>query len=434
MDSFTSSPAAHFRPGRRRAAAGAVVALGLLTAMPGIAGNALAAGTAAGEKGCPAAEQLVKGTTFHHRTVAAGVTLTHGVANDANGTVDIRELKVTLTRPSISVQPLVKSLAHRSPLTTLAKGHAHLVAATNTGYFDFETGAPLLPFIGAGAPKVLSTTHAPAFGFNAHGLAQFGDVWLSGSLTAGDKTVALAAVNELDRPAGLTLYTSAWGSAHIGNDNTESRVVTSGSLGAVQDGEASVPSGGDLLVSRGPNGRSALESLTSATKVSIKTSVRTDAAAPFVQAYGVGPTLVATSGAATTGHTCHSANTQQPARTAIGWTDGGRTLVIVTVADHPYTSQHGLDEDQLASLMVQLGVSQAFTLDGSGSTELLAMNSDGSITAQGYLADGEERPMPLGLAIIDNPVKPSKHKTVKHPKKTAKKHPKKTTKKKKKQT
>ena len=46
--------------------------------------------------------------------------------------------------------------------------------------------------------------------------------------------------------------------------------------------------------------------------------------------------------------------------------------MIAIVADNPNTTMHGLDEDQMSELMVQLGVDQAFAFDGSGSTELLA--------------------------------------------------------------
>jgi hypothetical protein len=60
--------------------------------------------------------------------------------------------------------------------------------------------------------------------------------------------------------------------------------------------------------------------------------------------------------------------------------------------------------------MAQLGVDRAWDVDGSGSTELLAkLPSSGVLTQRTYPADGQERPMPVGLGI--SYVKP---KVVKH--------------------
>jgi hypothetical protein len=73
---------------------------------------------------------------------------------------------------------------------------------------------------------------------------------------------------------------------------------------------------------------------------------------------------------------------------------------------------HGLDQDQMSKLMVQLGAGQAYSFDGSGSTELLAkLKGASSPTIQNYVADGAERPMPVGLGIT---VAPAKHHSTKH--------------------
>ncbi|MGN6474513.1 MAG: phosphodiester glycosidase family protein, partial [Mycobacteriales bacterium] len=102
------------------------------------------------------------------------------------------------------------------------------------------------------------------------------------------------------------------------------------------------------------------------------------------------------------------ANTETPARTAYGIADGGKTFVIAEVEDHPGTSVHGLDNNQMSGLMAQLGVDRAFDADGSGSTEMLArLPSSGAMTLRTYPADGQERPMPVGLGI--SYVKPKVH-------------------------
>ncbi|HTW19507.1 MAG TPA: phosphodiester glycosidase family protein, partial [Mycobacteriales bacterium] len=161
-----------------------------------------------------------------------------------------------------------------------------------------------------------------------------------------------------------------------------------------------------LLVAKGSKANSWLSKLSSGTKVSVASSVVTDAAKPFVQAYGVGVAVVQTPGVVRSGLSCNSLGTKQPARTEIGFANGGKTMIIAIVADDPAADEHGLDEDQMSELMVQLGATQAYAFDGSGSTELLArVHPSKPLKLENYPADGQERPMPVGLAILSRPVK-----------------------------
>jgi hypothetical protein len=360
-----------------------------------------------GSAGCPAAESLVPNTHWTNRTLAAGVVMSAGTAHDAKGSVNIHVLRVNLNNPRVRVEPLLGKLAERRPLSVLAQRHAHLVAATNTGYFDFISGAPTEPLIVGGKPLVLSKRHELVVGIGHNGRFEAGKVWLSSAAVAAGKPQQVVAVNETHPPSGLGVFTSSWGGARVpGGWSTTLRGVTHNLIDILTRSRraTTVPGGGYLLQGRGAPASSWLSALSAGTKVSLAATVKTTAAEPFVQAYGVGAQLVAKSGVVKTGFTCNSANTKQPARTAIGWTDGGRDVVIAVVADHLGTSMHGLDEDQMSKLMVQLGVSQAYAFDGSGSTELLAkLPGAVSLTLQNYPADGAERPMPLGLGITVSP-------------------------------
>jgi hypothetical protein len=321
-------------------------------------------------------------------------------------------LRVDLTRKQTSLTPLVHSIAERQPLSALAKGHKHLVAASNTGYFDFYSGAPTQPFVSAKAPMVMSTAHQRVVGVDAAGLAESGMIWLDGTVTVGKKTHALAAINELDPPTGIALYTSKWGSARVpAHRGDVYRNVVKGAVTSSRQSfnDPTVPSGGALLVANGQSASQWLSSLSSGSKMSVVPKVQTDAPKPFVQAYGAGVQLVATAGFARTGFSCDSIRTKQPARTAVGFTAGGRTLVEAFVNEQPYTDKHGLDNDQMSKLMEQLGVSQAYEFDGSGSTELLAkLPGSSRVTLQTYPADGAERPMPLGVGVLVAPTKTHK--------------------------
>jgi len=391
---------------RRPVVAGLLV-IGLIGVVPA-AGVATAAASRR-HQSCPAAESLVPGTAWHHHKLANGVTLAAGVAKDSRGTVNMHVLRVDLTQPRVHAVPLEHHVANRSPLSSLAHGHPHLVAATNTSYFDFVTGAPTVPLIVSGSAQVMSDSHETVVGIGMSHRVEAGDVSLSGTVTAGKQSQPLHQVNEPFPGSGLGLYDGRWGPARVpGNWNTVNREVVNGKIasGTVSSRNASVPSNGFLLQARGRTATDWLRGISPGTQVSVNKSFKTTARSPFRQAYGVGVQLVAHPGVARTGFSCDSSNTRTPARTAIGWANGGRTMVIVVVADHPDTSEHGLDQDQMSKLMAQLGVSQAYSLDGSGSTELLARsNGRSSLALQNYPADGAERPMPVGLGIAVAPVR-----------------------------
>ena len=394
---------------RRTSLGSALAVLSAMSVMPAIS-LAHAAPSRGGS--CPAAESLVPGTAWHTHTLAPGVTLSEGSKKDGNGLVKMHVLRLTMGTKGLSVGPLMKKLAQRSPLSQLAAGHRHLVAAVNTGYFDFFSGAPLDPVINKKVPLVISPHAQTVVGFTATHLVQSGSVWMKAAVYAGTKQHVLNDVNEEQMGAGLGVYTTAWGPQRIPSPwNTVARPVVGGKIGApiVVSRQswrgATVPADGYLLVAKRAKAESWLKSVKSGTKIGIAASTRTNAPHPFVQAYGVGAEIVARPGVAISGFSCDSANTKQPARTAIGFSNGGKKLVIAEVEDHPHTSVHGLDNNQMSKLMVQLGVGRAYEFDGSGSTELLArMPKTSSLSLRTYPADGRERPMPVGLGIYSRKV------------------------------
>ena len=402
---------------RARLVVPAAAALGLLGVVPGL-GVAQASSrhpAAHNDGGCPKAESLVPGTTWHKHTLATGLVMSSGSTTDSNGVVSMHVLRINLADQNISLQPLMHSLAERSPLSTLAANRPRLVAATNTGYFDFRTGDPTQPLIANKVPEVMSSAHQAVVGIGTNGLAESGTVWWAALLTAGKHTHAVLSKNELDPPSGLAVYNSKWGSspvpAHWGD---EIRGVVNGVLTSVSQSRwgTALPSNGYLLVGHGQSASNWLSGIPLGTKISLASSVVTSAPKPFVQAYGVGLEVVQKPGVIRTGFGCDSIGTKQPARTEIGLSHGGRMVTIAIVADHRGTSTHGLDENQMSELMVQLGSSQAFAFDGSGSTELLArLGGTQPLTLENYPADGQERPMPVGLGVFSSPVKhKAKHK------------------------
>ena len=354
---------------------------------------------------CPSAESLVRGTTWHTHRLAPGVVLKEGSHNDARGVVKMHVLTVSMTAPGVYFHPLYRHVAQRVVLSQLAGNRTHLVAATNTGFFDFERQAPLGPLVGADSPVVASATPSAVVGISTLKRVQAGSLALSGSIAAAGQTKLLAGVNLVSPRSGLTVYTPQWGSYERISlpSDAVSRYVANGQVSSGTGRYSIAPRTGYLVVARGQSVTSWLRSLRRGEHVALSRGVASNTRAAFTQAYSVSSQLVV-AGHARTGFMCRRIY-PQPARTAVGFANAGRTLIIAIVEDHPGSSRpvvHGLDNDQMSRVMADLGAYNAYAWDGSGSSELLARMpaTRGHLTRRTYPADGEERPMPVGFGIF----------------------------------
>ena len=385
----------------RRVVAGALAVAGLI-AVAGAQVSAPAGASTGYTTNCPKPEPLASKATWHRHTLTRGVVLSEGQASDPRGVVSMHVLTVDMTQRGISLRPLMHHLAQRSPLTDLAANKPKLVAATNTAYYDFYSGAPLGPVVSSSKPLTGFATAKPVVGFGTDHRVRFGHLHLDGTVTVGNSTHKLAAFNVLNIPYGVTLFNSTWGTRFVHLPyGARVRYVTRGVLSSSTGSWSNPPSAGQLmLVARGVTAVNWLSGLHKGAAVSSSRNAKADTTAPFATAYQAGATLVATPGVVITGLPCRI-RYPQPARTAIGMANGGRKLILVVVTDHPGTTTHGLDESQMSKLMVELGAGHAYLFDGSGSSEMLArMPSTGRLTMRNYPADGAERTMPVGLGIF----------------------------------
>ena len=351
---------------------------------------------------CPAPESLVAGTTWHRHKLAPGVTLAEGQRTDRNGYVDLHVLDVDVLNKHVSFAPLMRRIAQRSPLSLLAAARPSLVAATNTGYFDFDAGTPLGPLVDGTHPWVTSATKQTVVGFGTTGLVQAGQLALSGTVVAAGVSRPLTGLNVAAPGDGLTAYTAQWGKTPVQLPRgAVARYVVAGRVSSGAGRFDKAPkAAGYLLVARGSAATGWLSSLHKRASVLVTTNVTSDTARPFRLAYAVGSRLVH-QGVEGDAFTCRR-RYPQPARTAIGFADNGQRLLLVVAADEPGTPLHGLDSAQMARVMHDLGAGEAYLFDGSGSTELLArMPKDRKrLSMRNFPADGVERPMPVGFGIF----------------------------------
>jgi hypothetical protein len=118
------------------------------------------------------------------------------------------------------------------------------------------------------------------------------------------------------------------------------------------------------------------------------------------EAYGVGTQVVAKAGQV--GHHLYCRRGEIfAARTTIGWKRHGTRLLLVTVEGKRGRRQHGLDENQMSGLLVQLGAERAYALDGGGSTSLITrMRRHHHRLSSRIQPSWGLRPIPVGLGVF----------------------------------
>lgn len=398
------------------ALAAGVAASGLLVAAP--AAPVAAAPRYTSYQPCPPPQPLLRGTHWSTHRLARGVTLREGVHDDRTvsgspGAVAMHVLRVNLAISTVSTRPLVDHVAERQPLSTLAADRPQLVAATNTGFFDFYSGAPSGPVFTGGKPLVMSTAHEPVIGFTVAGLPQSADVWLDGRLATGRTAHQLQSINSLQPHRGISIYTPAWGRIievplPAGRQSVLRELRGGRIVGGVMHGNHRALPNADLLVASTTTAERWLRGLRVGTRVRTTLRIRTTSRRPLVAGYNVGKRLVR-QGKPMADLGCHERDTQA-ARTGVGISKDGKSLIIAVVADHPCYSRiggcagrhvHGLDHKEMARLMIDLGARSAWQWDGSGTSELIArMPRSHRLAIRNYCSDGQERPMPVGFGIF----------------------------------
>jgi hypothetical protein len=330
-------------------------------------------------------------------------------------------LNVDVTDPHLAFRPLMRSVTSRHALTQYS-GRRALVAATNAGYFDLRTGAPIGPtvrqgraLLGRAAPlgraMLTSSVSTNVVGFARNGLMEAGHVSVAGEVVARAGAQPLAGLNTARPQFGVTAYTPSWGRTPV--------VWSRGLVGRyVHRGFVSMPvrrshhhhrhasaahlapRSGYLLVARGDSAVRWLRSLHPAARVKLQVGVRSDAPRAFRTAYAVGGRITA-NGVGLERLTCPRGY-PQPARTAIGYADGGRRLILICVDDNMRTPLHGLDSVQLGRVMADLGASDAWLLDGGGSTTMVARMHPHArrLSLRTRTAERGQRPIPLGFGIF----------------------------------
>lgn len=399
-------------------------ALTVFTACGALAGAALVG--AAPASGAEDTGTIAPGVQYSQLDIPAA----KGVAHAHVLTVDLRDphVRVDLLHPG--------AVASREPVSRLA-GDQGAVAGVNGDFFDIEesqhpgveaTGATVGPAIASGhalkaavpdgqrfGPALPPGTHTEdVFGVGVDRRARLDGLDLDGSVRSQDGTWPLGGFNQYALPVGsVGAFTSDWGGvsrlrATCGTDteraapcstDTYEVTVRGGRVVAVADtpGSGGIAPDTTVLVGR-ETGAGLLRTLAVGERVLVRHRlVAGSSRVPYRFAVGGYPMM--TGGVPLPGLDDRTS----AVRTAVGFSDHGHRLQLLALDGSP-EFRSGLTIAEVAAAMRQLGSQDAFSLDGGGSTTMVARQAgSGSVSVLNHPTGGAERPVPNGIGVFSRP-------------------------------
>ncbi|GAA1281559.1 phosphodiester glycosidase family protein [Planotetraspora silvatica] len=343
--------------------------------------------------------------------IGPGINLQHVKALDQKGWYNAQFLTVDLSDKSVGTDLLTSGpVASGGPLSAAAN-KAGAVAGVNGEFFDIgNSNAALGGEIQDGQLiKTADIGGRQHVGVSDDGIAQLVDLTVNttANFTGADhKVLSINAANGGGVPAdGLIAFTSAWGDysrnrglTGVANDQIAEVLVENGSVVSVTPngpaGSGAIPAGGFVLVGRGA-AATAIRALRPGDPATLSYALADDVAKTMKFALGEGGTIV--SG----GQVVGGLDTSIAPRTALGFKDGGHTLVLATWDGPGGTGKGGVGIDEEARDLAAMGVQTAVNLDGGGSTTMVARAlGEDDATVRNVPSDGQERSDPNGVGVF----------------------------------
>ncbi|MGW3204845.1 phosphodiester glycosidase family protein [Streptomyces sp. NPDC001135] len=396
----------------------------MVTAFGVLAGAALAGAAPAGA--APAGERIAPGVTYRQFDVEAGA-----------GTAHAHLLTVDLANPHVRVGLLHPgAVAARATVSVMADS-AGAVAGVNGDFFHITetqhpgvvaTGASVGPAIADG--RVLKaavpngqrfgptlppgTNTRDVFGVGTDRRARLDRLSLVGHVATPEGTFALKGLNQYALAENsVGAFTSRWGSASrmravCGSDTQRSAPcstdtyevrVQGGRVVSASDtpGSGAIEADTTVLVGR-EEGAQQLRKLSLGDAVTVTHAlVAASSGVPYACAIGGFPVL--RDGEALSGLD----DVTSTMRTVVGFKGGGQQLLILAL-DGAAAYRTGMTVAEEAATMRSLGASDAFNLDGGGSTELVTRDGGASaVTVRNHPSTGAERPVANGIGVFSTP-------------------------------
>lgn len=395
--------------------------LTVLTAWSALAGAALVGAAPAGA--APRSVPLASGVEYTQFDIPAdrGVTHAHLLSVDLGDP----QVRVGLLHPG--------AVAARAPVSQLADAQGAL-AGINGDFFNItETQHPGVEATGStdgpaiadghtlkaavpngqrfGPALPPGTTTEDVLGVGDDRLARLDRLALEGAVDTAEGKLPLRGLNQYALPEGsVGAYTADWGSvsrarAVCGTDtdraapcstDTYEVTVRDGQVVSSADSPGSGPiaAGTTVLVGR-EAGAQQLRKLSAGEEVSVEHRL-VAAGSRVAYSFAIGGYPVLRQGKPLPGLD----SVTSAVRTAVGIRDAGRRLLLLAI-DGAAAYRSGLTIAEVASVMRGLGATEAFSLDGGGSTTLVARAPGATaVTVRNHPSGGAERPVPNGIGVF----------------------------------
>nr|WP_327732315.1 MULTISPECIES: phosphodiester glycosidase family protein [unclassified Streptomyces] len=368
--------------------------------------------------------------------IAPGIEYRQFDIQAAKGVTHAHVLSVDLRSTQVGVGLLYPGkVAARATVSRLA-GSAGAVAGVNGDFFNntetqhpgvAATGAPVGPAIAGGHALKAAVPRGQRFGpalppgtgtkdvlgVTTDGTARLDSIALDGSVTTTGGDLPLRGLNQYALPVGsVGAFTSDWGEvsrmrAVCGTDtdraapcstDTHEVLVANGHVvgSAGTPGSGAIEAGATVLVGR-EAGAQQLRKLSPGDPVEVRHRLVASTGTPYAFALGGYPVL--RGGVPLPGLD----DTTSAVRTAAGVADGGHRLLLLAL-DGAAAYRTGLTIAEVAATMRGLGSVDAFSLDGGGSSTLVARAPGASaVTVRNHPSDGAERAVPNGIGVFATP-------------------------------
>jgi hypothetical protein len=355
----------------------------------------------------PATSGLARAQT---RELWPGVTFEQTVDLSPSGPVVIDVLTGPRPGGATTLRPFLTSgqLTRRETLTAAERQLAPTVtmAGINGDFFNFAAGFPSGVLLQDGELLAPPNPDRSSAVITSDGTLAVGRLTLSATWKGLGGTHPISAFQHPPGPAGVALFTSAWGAATPVIPGAVAAVLfpfASTAVGVplvatVQEVDSAaavpIPPGGAVLVARGSAADLLRTEAAAGTSVAISLNLP-PATAGAVSAIGGGPQIVRNGSPILRAGEAFLPSQLNPAdpRSAVGQLADGRIVLVAVDGRQPGWSI-GLTNFGLAQALVRLGAVTAFALDSGGST---TMAFDGTLLNRP--SDPTERPISTALAF-----------------------------------
>jgi exopolysaccharide biosynthesis protein len=346
------------------------------------------------------------------KTIAPGLTLSTLTGTGSSHLVQV--VQADLTTPTLGVKYLSGATVSNSTATvpTMAK-NAKAVAAVNGDFWDQSPAGTSAPNGTAISDGTLRSARAATAGYNGVAaftpngtgtLAAYTQLYLQATVTPAGGPAFTA--DQLNSPLlianGVGVYSELWGSSsRTSTTGAATRVrevvVSQGKVTTVSDSVGSTVAPGSVALVGTGTGVDRLAGLTVGTPVTVAYQPVDASGQPTAAQVAIGAHpdwILLVDGKPRT-----FTNTTTRARTAIGFSaDGTKIWMLAANGDE----DSGMTFAQAAQTLKDLGADDAISLDGGGSTKMVARLPGATDVSVVGGAENEQRAVPSGLGLTSS--------------------------------